>query len=261
MKYIFGGNWKMQIPDVKTSVKTAIELNELLQKSQIQNSDVFIAPSHNALYEIGKSIADGELKLAGQNMHFMERGAYTGETSVLSLIEAGAEYVILGHSERRRIFGEENNLINKKVLTALDHGLKVVLCIGETAKERQNGMLKEINYTQLEESLKDVSKTQIRNIIIAYEPVWAINNPALNPNVEIRSATVEEANEAHMLVRTWIKANYGKIEAENIKIQYGGSMKITNAKELLAQQHINGGLIGGASLNPETFVKIIKYVE
>ena len=198
-----------------------------------------------------------KLKVCAQNMHSDAKGAFTGEISVDSIKELGCEYVLLGHSERRRIFKEDDQFINKKVQLALQNNLKVVLCIGETAQERNDGKVVEVNEYQLSNSLKGVTKEQLSNIVIAYEPVWAINNPALNPGVEIRAATAKEAQEAHIIVRNWFTKSYSKESAEKIRIQYGGSMNKKNSEELLKISDIDGGLIGSASLKAEDFLPIL----
>jgi triosephosphate isomerase len=258
-RFIIGGNWKMQILQVGEAVKNAESIANAL--NNISKVDVFIAPSFNALYSVGKAILNTNLKLASQNIHYYEQGAFTGETSILSCVDAGCDYIILGHSERRRIFGESNEIINQKVLKTLQHGLKPVLCIGETAKERAEGRVREVNQNQLAESLKGVSQTQLENIIIAYEPVWAINNKFLNPGVEIKPATPDQANETHKMVRDWLKGEYGDSCSEKIPIIYGGSMNEKNAKELLKIKDIDGGLVGGASLTKKTFMPIIRSAE
>src|SRR6056297_2931728 len=154
-KFVIGGNWKLKVPKVEDSVEIAKNIAQELESMNLSGVDVFIAPSYNALYSVGKAIKGTKLKLAGQNMYFRDSGAFTGEISPDALLEAGCEYVLLGHSERRRIFGEDNAFINQKVRKALEKGLKVVLCIGESAKEREEGKLKEINTTQLKECLED----------------------------------------------------------------------------------------------------------
>ncbi|MFX1538226.1 MAG: triose-phosphate isomerase family protein, partial [Promethearchaeota archaeon] len=166
-KYVIGGNWKMQITTVEESVKIAKEIAEAIDKlDNIDKVDVFVAPSYNALYSVGKAIKGTKLKLSSQNVYSHEKGAFTGEISIDSVIEAGCEYVILGHSERRRIFGETDDFINSKVLKTLEKGLKVVLCIGETAKEREEGKTADVNRAQLAGSLKNVSDEQLTNVII-----------------------------------------------------------------------------------------------
>lgn len=245
----------MQIPQISDSISTATTIANELQKYDVE---VFISPSYNSLFSVSEKIKGTSLKLAAQNMAAKETGAFTGEISILSLLESNVEYVLLGHSERRRIFAESNELINEKVHLALKHGLKVVLCIGETAKERSDGLMKTVNEEQLENSLKNVTTDQMNNIIIAYEPVWAINSPFLNPGIEIRPATIEEANDSHAVVRNWLQDSYGSI-ANSVRIQYGGSMKASNAEELLSQPDIDGGLIGGASLKAETLMPIVQF--
>ena len=258
-RFLIGGNWKMQIPQMGDAERIAASIANAIEN--ISSVDVFVAPSFNALHTIGQTISKTNLKLAGQNIHFHEQGAFTGETSILSLMEAGCDYVILGHSERRRIFEETDEIINLKVHKAIEKGLKPVLCIGETAKERTENRVTEVNQNQLSGSLTGVSKEQFRNVIIAYEPVWAINNKFLNPDVEIKPATQQQASEAHKIVRDWIRQNYGDSAAENTTIIYGGSMKEKNAAELLAIEDIDGGLIGGASLAADTFVPIVNLAE
>ncbi len=218
-RFVIGGNWKMQITHVHDAVTIAKEISNAVDN--ILSVDVFIAPSFNALYAVGQTISKTNLKLASQNIHYHEQGAFTGETSILSCLEASCEYIILGHSERRRIFGETDEIINLKVLKTIEKGLKPVLCIGETARERAEGRVTEVNQSQLAGSLKSVSEKQLQNVIIAYEPVWAINNKFLNPDTEIRPATPKQASEAHEIVRYWIRQQYGNTAAENIPIIYG----------------------------------------
>jgi triosephosphate isomerase len=191
-------------------------------------------------------------------MYFRETGAFTGQISPLSLIDANCSYVILGHSEPRRIFNETDEFIRLKLLKALEIKLKPVFCIGETAKERQQGQTTDVLYQQLSGSLKDLSPDQIKQVVIAYEPVWAINNKFLNPDTEIRPASPVEAEEAHSLTRSWLKQEFGAPIAEGIPIIYGGSMNAENAPDLLAIKDIDGGLMGGASLSAEKFLPIIQ---
>jgi triosephosphate isomerase len=257
-QFIIGGNWKMQIPNVKDAVKRAEEIAKRL--INITKISVFIAPSINSLYSIAQILKNTNLHLAGQNIHYYEQGAFTGQNSVLSLIEAGCHYCILGHSEPRRIFGESDYLINLKVIKTLEKGIKPVLCVGETAKERENGLTQKILETQLNGSLKDITEKQINNVIIAYEPVWAIDNKFLNPDIEIRPASIKEASEAHQIIRDWIKEKFGA-KSDIIPIIYGGSMKASNAQDLLKLEDIDGGLVGGASLTAKTFLPIIEIAD
>jgi triosephosphate isomerase len=257
-KFVIGGNWKMQILTVNESVTVAKAIAAKLDATNAPNVDVFIAPCFNALYAVGQAIKGTKLKLCAQNMYYREKGAFTGEISPDSLLDAGCEYVLLGHSERRRIFGETDAQINQKVKKALEKKLKPVLCIGETAKERQTGQMAAVNISQLEGSLAGVTADQMKSIVIAYEPVWAINNKDLNPDTEIKTATPAEAEEAHVLVRKWLVDKFGADVGNGVPIQYGGSMTGDNAAGLVAIKDINGGLIGGASLSAEKFLPIIE---
>jgi triosephosphate isomerase len=256
-KFVIGGNWKMQILKVSEAVTVAKAIAASLADLNLANVEVFIAPSFNALYSVGEAIKGTKLKLAAQNMYFRDSGAFTGEIAPDSLLDAGCEYVLLGHSERRRIFNENDAYINQKVKKALEKGLKPVLCIGETAKERAEGKMAAVNTSQLAGSLADVTADQMKNVVIAYEPVWAINNKFLNPDTEIKTATPQEAEEAHNVVRKWLVDKYGEAGAA-VPIQYGGSMSGSNAEGLLAIKEINGGLIGGASLKADQFKPIIE---
>jgi len=257
-KFIIGGNWKMQILNVEEAVSIATEISTAISGILTENVEVFIAPSFNALYSVGKAIKGTKLKLCGQNMYFRDKGAFTGEISPDSLLDAGCEYVLLGHSERRRIFGESDSVINQKVKKALEKGLKPVLCIGETAKEKENGQTETIIQTQIEGSLADIPHEQLNQMIIAYEPVWAINNKFLNPDSEIKTATPEEAEKIHIFIRKLLVNKFGDDIGNNILIQYGGSMKASNCEGLLNITEINGGLIGGASLSADKLKPIIE---
>ena len=256
--FVIGGNWKMQILKVDEAVKAAKAIADAINGLDLTGVDVFIAPSFNALYSVGQAIKGSKLKLAAQNMYFRDNGAFTGEISPDSLLDAGCTYVLLGHSERRRIFNEDDAYINQKVKKALEKGLKPVLCIGETAKERAQGKTDEVNKTQLAGSLADVLPEQMKNVVIAYEPVWAINNKFLNPDTEIKTATPEQAEEAHIFIRKWLVEKYGQEIGGVVPIQYGGSMNAANAAGLLKIVDINGGLIGGASLKAADFKPIIE---
>ncbi|WP_371803784.1 triose-phosphate isomerase [Candidatus Lokiarchaeum ossiferum] len=257
-KFVIGGNWKMQIVKVDEAVSVAKEIATALEEIDMNGVDVFVAPSYHALFAVGQAIKGTKLKLAGQNMYFRDQGAFTGEISADSLLDCGCEYVLLGHSERRRIFGEDNAYINQKVKKALEKGLKPVLCIGETAKEKADGQTEAVNQKQLEESLADVSPEQMKNIVIAYEPVWAINNKFLNPDTEIKTATPNEADSIHKFIRKWLIDTFGNEIGNTIPIQYGGSMKDSNCEGLLSIKDIDGGLIGGASLSAAKFKPIIE---
>ena len=190
-----------------------------------------------------------DIKIGAENVHFAEKGAYTGEVSAKMLTSMGVEYVIIGHSERRRMFGESDLVVNKKLAAVLKTGMNAIVCVGETQAQREMGVTMEIITAQVKSALHGVTPQQLRNVVIAYEPVWAIGTGL--------AATAEEANEVCAQIRAVVRGLYGARAARAMTIQYGGSMNGKNAAELLAQPDIDGGLIGGASLVAEDFMKII----
>ena len=193
------------------------------------------------------------IKIGAQNVHFEEKGAYTGEVSAKMLKSIGVEYVIIGHSERRQYFAETDETVNKKIKAALENKLKPIVCVGETLEQRESGKTEEIITTQTKLALEGLTKEQVKGIIIAYEPIWAIGTG--------KTATSEDANNSIKAIRKEKASIYGEDIAEEVIIQYGGSVKSSNAKELFACSDIDGGLVGGASLKPEEFSKIVKYDE
>ena len=190
------------------------------------------------------------IKIAAQNMHWEEKGAYTGEVSGAMLKDLGVEYVIIGHSERREYFAETNETVNLKAHAAFKYGLKPIICVGESLLQRDEGVTAEHVRYQVKVALKDLSAEQVESLIIAYEPIWAIGTG--------KTATAQQADEVCGIIRNTIKELYGEDTAEKIRIQYGGSMNAGNAEELLSMPNIDGGLIGGASLKPDDFAAIIK---
>lgn len=197
-----------------------------------------------------KAFKNTWVSVGAQNMHEEERGAYTGEISATMLKSEGVKYVIIGHSERRRIFGETDESVNKKVIAALNAGLYPIVCVGEKLEQRELGILSEVIGIQVKTALSGVPADKIRRVVIAYEPVWAIGTGI--------NATAEQANEAGREIRAFIRSMYDAKTARAITVQYGGSMNSENANEFFAQPDVDGGLIGGASLSPEEFVKIIE---
>ena len=191
------------------------------------------------------------IKIGAQNMHFEEKGAYTGEVSASMLKSIGVEYVIIGHSERRQYFNETDETVNKKIKAAFVHELKPIVCVGETLKQREAGKAVEVITTQTEKALEGLTEKQVENTIIAYEPIWAIGTG--------KTATSEDANNAIKSIRDKICQIYGQNVGKSIIIQYGGSVKSANAKELFEMSDIDGGLVGGASLKPDEFSKIVNY--
>ena len=254
-KPIFAANWKMN----KGASETEDFIKSFLSKTQGLNlhADIVIAPPFLSLPKLADLLHHSNpgknahsIQIAAQNCSQFDSGAYTGEISVLMLREFFVHYVIIGHSERRSIFGETDAMINAKIKKARQANLKPIFCIGETLAEREAGQLEFILRTQVTEGLKEVSEKDLSDIIIAYEPVWAIGTGV--------TATSDQAQEAHAFVRSLISDLYGSEAAAKIRIQYGGSVKPDNAAELMACPDIDGALIGGASLDPQSFLEIIK---
>lgn len=247
-KKVIAGNWKMNL-DLNGSIQLISDLKNSLKAIEI-NCSVILCPPYTSLETAKELIKDSKIQLGAQNMYYEENGAFTGEISASMLKGVGCEYVILGHSERRTIFNEPDSLINKKVLKALSSGLKPIFCIGETLEERESNVTFNVIKKQVVEGLRNVDSDGIKKLIIAYEPVWAIGTG--------RNATPEQAEEVHVYIRNLIKELYTAEISENIVIQYGGSVKPDNAKELLNQPNIDGALVGGACLKADSFLKIIE---
>lgn len=247
-KLIIAGNWKMN-NDLNQSEKLIVELKNLLQNEK-PNCDVIICPPFTSLSEASKLIKGSIIKLGAQNMHFEDSGAFTGEVSASMLKSVGCEYVILGHSERRTIFDETDELINKKIKKALFAGLKPIFCVGELLEEREKGSTNDVVKRQVLKGLDGVSANDMTKLIIAYEPVWAIGTG--------KTATPAQAQEVHEFIRDLIEVNYSLEVANELTIQYGGSVKPENAKELISQKDIDGALVGGACLKADSFMGIIK---
>ena len=244
-KKVIAGNWKMNmLPNEAISMIT--ELAPLVKDTE--NEVVLCVPYTDLFYSL--LTAQGtNIKIGAQNMHYEEKGAYTGEVSGKMLKSIGVEYVIIGHSERRQYFNETDETVNKKIKTAFENDLKPIVCVGETLEEREAGKAFEIIENQTQKDLDGLTEEQVANTIIAYEPIWAIGTG--------KTATSNDANEACKKIREKIVEIYGQNVAERVIIQYGGSMKPENAKELLSMSDIDGGLIGGASLKAESFANIV----
>ncbi len=245
-KLVIAGNWKMN----KTPAETKTFLNEL--KGVVAgktNCEVICCVPFTNLPVAVETVKGTNIKIGAQNVHFAKSGAYTGEISADMLTDLGVEYVIIGHSERRQYFAETDETVNARTLAALEAGLKVILCVGELEKEREQGITAEILGKQTKVDLLGVSAEQMKNVIIAYEPVWAIGTGKV--------ATTEQADEACGVVRAVVEELYGKAVADETIVQYGGSMNAKNCKELLACENVDGGLIGGASLKTEDFGIIV----
>jgi triosephosphate isomerase len=247
-KPIIGGNWKMNLGTPKESKLMVKKLIPLVKN--IRNIDIVIAAPFTVLTTLRGILKKTNIKLGAQNMYFEENGAYTGEISPKFLKDIGIEYVILGHSERRDLFDESDELINRKLKKAISLDLKPIVCIGEHLKEREEGQTKEIIEYQFNETFKGLSKQEILKSVIAYEPIWAIGTG--------KTATPEQAEEIHIFIRELLKIKFDIETADNLRIQYGGSINPNNAKELFNKENIDGGLVGGASLRSDSFFKIIK---
>lgn len=248
-KYLIAGNWKMNLVPGEAK-KFAKELVNNLKKI---NDDVIamIAPPFTALEGVGSVIKGSKIKLGAQNINDNEDGAFTGEISANMLLDLGVEYVIIGHSERRHIYNESNELINKKVLKALVKGLKPILCVGELLTEREAGKTENIIKEQVFKGLNGVGKDQMKNLAIAYEPVWAIGTGKV--------ATPEQAEEVHLFIRNLIVELYDKNTAADLIIQYGGSVKPDNIDGLMAKENLDGALVGGASLKADSFCRLVNF--
>jgi triosephosphate isomerase len=237
------------------TVAEAIDLVKQLKASLsgVEGVEVAVAPPFTALSAVRKELEGSPIQLAAQNLFWEEKGAFTGEIAPPMLKEVGCHYVILGHSERRQFFGETDETVNRKVRATLSQGLKVIFCIGETLKEREEGKTFAVIERQVPEGLKDIRKEEMKNIVIAYEPVWAIGTG--------KTATPEQAEEVHRFIRKKLAELYSQEIAEGVRIQYGGSVTPENIKGLMGQENIDGALVGGASLKSETFSKIVRFRE
>ncbi len=245
---IIAGNWKMN--QTPSETKEFFEkFNPLIEKT---NHQVIICVPFVDLCPAKKTKAD-TIALGAQNMHFEDKGAYTGEISGQMLKAMEIPYVIIGHSERREYFAETDETVNLKLKKAISCGITPILCVGETLEERENGKAREKVVMQIQKDLEGIEGLQVKSIIIAYEPIWAIGTG--------KTASKEEANEVCKWIREEIQTNYGKQVADEIAIVYGGSVKSSNAKELFTMSDIDGGLVGGASLKAEEFAKIVNYDE
>ncbi|PLX16875.1 MAG: triose-phosphate isomerase [Candidatus Muiribacterium halophilum] len=245
-KMFIAGNWKMN----NTLTETVEFLNEFKELVKgIDNVEYGIAPSFVCLPVAKEMVKGTNIKILSQNMFYEDKGAYTAEISPLMLKDLNIDYVIIGHSERRQYFGETDETVNKRIKKALEHGLKVVMCIGESLKEREQGITNIVLEKQLKGGLADITAEQMKNIVIAYEPVWAIGTG--------KTATSEEAQTSCLFIRNTVSQMIGKETAENVRIQYGGSVKPANTEELMGQNDIDGALVGGASLKADTFIQII----
>lgn len=241
------GNWKMY----KTAREASSYIEELLPLIEGCTAKVLLAVPYTSIASAAKAVKGSEVQVGAQNMNDAREGAFTGEIAALMLKEAGAAFVLLGHSERRHVFGETNELVLRKVVRALQDDLIPVLCVGETAQEREEGRTEEVLRTQITESLAEIPEEEASKLIVAYEPVWAIGTG--------KTATAEIAQEAHAFCRQVLCELFGKRKGAKIPVLYGGSVKPSNAEELSMQKDIDGVLVGGASLDPKSLAEIVHH--
>ena len=246
-KKVIAGNWKMnKLPN--EAIDFIDRLTPLVKDTK---NEVVVCVPYTDLFYALLTAQGTNIKIGAQNMHFEEKGAYTGEISAKMLKSINVEYVIIGHSERRQYFNETDETVNKKVKTAFKHELKPIVCVGETLEQREAGKAEEIITNQTEKALEGLTDEQVQNTIIAYEPIWAIGTG--------KTATSEDANNSIKEIRKEIEKNYGQEVSDRVIIQYGGSVKSSNAKELFTTSDIDGGLVGGASLKADEFAKIVNF--
>ena len=247
---IMAGNWKMNL-----SVDEALTLGSEIRDrcSRFRDVDVVVAPQAMCLWPMAKRLDGSRLGLAAQNCHWADHGAYTGELSPRHLKAMGCDYVIIGHSERRQFFGESDEGVAKKARSLHDHGITPIICVGESLKDRESGQTMAVVSSQVNAAIAQLSHEEVATSVLAYEPVWAIGTG--------RTATPAQAQEVHAAIRALIEQQCDENTAEQVRIQYGGSVKPNNVRDLMAERDIDGALVGGASLAADSFVQIVAYRE
>ncbi len=248
-KTIIAGNWKMY-KTVSQAIDLANGLKRELFGLESEGMDIIICPPYTALSEAAEVVYQSNIQLGAQDMYWQDEGAFTGEVSGMMLKEVGAAYCVIGHSERRQYFGETNEAVNKKVKAALKNGLLPIMCVGETLAQREQDKTFDVIRDHVENGLKEINEEDVLKVIIAYEPVWAIGTG--------KTATPQQAQEVHKYIRDLLVKLYNKEVAEKVRIQYGGSVKPDNIETLMKQPDIDGALVGGASLDVNSFAQIVK---
>lgn len=243
---IIAGNWKMH-KTLPEAIEACRRLEEMVEDAK---AEVVVCAPFTALSAL-KALGLNKIKLGAQNMHFAREGAFTGEVSPLMLRDVGMDYVIIGHSERREIFGETDEMVNSKTLAALDHGIDPIVCVGESLDQRKAGETEPLVKGQIQTAFDGIGAAEAVKVVVAYEPIWAIGTG--------ETATAEQAQEVNAMIRATLAEIYDPETAEAIRIQYGGSVKPANITELMDKEDIDGALVGGASLKPEDFAAIVKY--
>ncbi|MGN0024068.1 MAG: triose-phosphate isomerase [Candidatus Avelusimicrobium sp.] len=244
---IIAGNWKMH----NTLAESADLITALTKAGNKNHVEIIVAPSYTSLAKVAELAKGSEIQIAAQDVHWEDKGAFTSAVSPVQAKDAGAALTLIGHSERRSVFGDTDEILNKKVAAALRHGIKVIFCVGETLEEREAGKTLEVIESQLKNGLKDFTEEQLNGIIIAYEPVWAIGTG--------KTATPEQAQEVHANVRAYLAKAYSPAFAEATRILYGGSVKDSNVDEIMAKPDVDGALVGGQSLIADKFARIINF--
>lgn len=246
-KPIIAGNWKMN-----NTIKESLDLVEGIKKGNLpENVEALVCVPFTGISEVKKAIEGTSIKLGAQNVHWEKNGAYTGEISIEMLKELNVEYIIVGHSERRQYFLETDHIVNKKIKAILAGNLKPILCVGESLEERESGIHKEVVRKQLVNGLRDVEKEAIENILVAYEPIWAIGSG--------KTASAEDASDMISYIREILCEIYDEESSQKVRLQYGGSVKPENISELMEKINIDGALVGGASLKAEDFLGLLNY--
>lgn len=246
-KVIIAGNWKMN-----KNIGESIDLANSIKRSlyDVEEAEIVVCPPFTSLSDVNEITMETNIKLGAQDCFWQTEGAFTGEVSAAMLKSAGCEYCIIGHSERRQLFGETNETVNKKLKSLLKENIKPIVCVGEKLEERKRGKTFDVIKDHVINSLAGISKEEMSRTVIAYEPVWAIGTGV--------NATKEQAEEAHKYIRTLLVQMHGDEVAQSVRIQYGGSVKPENIKELILQEDVDGALVGGASLKADSFVQLVK---
>lgn len=248
-KPLLAGNWKMY-----KTIPEALELVNGLKANLagVTDREILVCPTFVALYPVSQAIKDSNIKLGAQNLFWESKGAFTGEIAPGMLVDAGCKYVIIGHSERRQYFGETDETVNKKTLAAFKAGLTPIVCVGETLEEREKGVTFTVIERQVRNGMANMTPDQAETVVIAYEPIWAIGTG--------KTASPAQAQEVHAFIRKLYGQTYGDDASRSIRILYGGSVKPDNVSELMKQEDIDGGLVGGAALEIESFTKLVRYI-
>jgi triosephosphate isomerase len=245
-KIIIAGNWKMY-KTIKDGQELAVALKRELYR--VENVDIVICPAYTLLAYLADDLEDSNIVIGAQDIYWQEEGAFTGEVSAAMLKDAGCEYVIVGHSERRQFFGDTNETVNKKIKACLRHGLTPIICVGENLQARESGNTFSVIKDHIQGSLAEISAQDLIKTVIAYEPVWAIGTG--------KTATADQAQEVHKYIRDLLRQSHGEEVAVSVRIQYGGSVKPENIKELISKPDVDGALVGGASLKSDSFSAIV----